>query len=84
MLFHQTTKGPLFQGGMEVWCPREDSNSQVLARIEAVYPLAYEGVVPLGGIEPPSHPFQGCALPLSYKGNRKATKNNREKYCGFR
>jgi len=21
---------------------------------------------------------------LSYKGNRKATKNNREKYCGFR
>ena len=32
--------------------------------------------VPLEGVGPPSHPFQGYALPLSYKGNRKAAQNN--------
>ena len=43
-------------------------------------PLSYEGIVPLGGIEPPPHPFQGYALPMSYKGNKKAAQNDRD--CG--
>ena len=56
-----------------VYAPGRIRTSNLDDRSVLLCPLSYEGIqVPLGGVGPPSRPFQGCALPLSYKGNRKS------------